>query len=417
MYVLFFIGIGGFFLRWRDTKKEQILINNYYSFFNDNNNFEVIDVQRKYLKQNDVSKKDSFFLSLIDDVVSIYDNNESVDQLLPRLNTSIDLIIQKIDLKYNLLKFIIWFIPTLGFIGTIIGIALALNRISPDSIEMRATMDCLAFSFNTTMIDLSLSSLLVFFQHIVQGNEEKLFMDTCHSIIKSVNASSLNYYESGIKNSEFIIFFLFLIGFSSIIYFSSDFSHLIKINQTDINKKLTYEKIWKEKITGMEFVFIRGGNFVLGNTFPMKFDDDEVALDLKVDDFWLAKYEVTNEQWNIVMDKNNNLINGTKSLPVNCVNWNDVNMFITKLNEIYKNKPSSKSNKKITFHIPKEHEWEYACRERGNSKVMFGDGSSKASADKINFKIDECKDNYEEICEYTNNSYSGKELFVVGSLA
>ena len=419
MYLLFFLGLGGFYLRWRDAKQDQRIITLYYQFINENKNKSTItNLQRKFIKQNELSKNNSFFIGLLDNITSKFENNEHSDQVWSKLNTNIDLIIQKIELKYNILKFLIWFIPTLGFIGTVIGIALALNRISPDSIEMKSTMDSLAFSFNTTMIALALSSIIVYLLHIVHGNEEKLFINACHSIINDFNICQLKYLDVENKNSIFIILrnlCLFIVSVL-IIFYSSDYIPNYQKYNNNISQYSTSNRTWIESITGMEFVFIKGDTYVMGNTFSgeKKGDDDEIRIKVNVKNFWIAKHEVTIEQWIAIMGNEKDLDKKNIKLPVNKINWDEANLFISKLNEIYKKNSRQKEYNRITFRLPKEHEWEFACREGGNPSVMFGDGSLIASAENLNFDDDDCKDNNHNICIYTG--LSTRERYVVGTL-
>ena len=37
-----------------------------------------------------------------------------------------DLFLHEIDLRYSMIRYVVWVIPSLGFIGTVIGISLAL---------------------------------------------------------------------------------------------------------------------------------------------------------------------------------------------------------------------------------------------------------------------------------------------------
>ena len=82
-------------------------------------------------------------------------------------------------------------------------------------------------------------------------------------------------------------------------------------------------------------------------------------------DFWMGKYEVTQEQWERVMGKNPSEFKGLKK-PVETVSWNDCRVFVEKLN--------ARSDMKLAglrFAIPTEAQWEYACRagSRGNGTM------------------------------------------------
>ncbi len=66
--------------------------------------------------------------------------------------------------RYALFRVIVWAIPILGFLGTVIGITLALNSIDPKNPDesMLKVITGLGLKFDTTAVALSLSMLLMF---------------------------------------------------------------------------------------------------------------------------------------------------------------------------------------------------------------------------------------------------------------
>jgi len=82
--------------------------------------------------------------------------------------------------------------------------------------------------------------------------------------------------------------------------------------------------------------------------------------------FWLAKCEVTQEQWQAVMGQNPSAFKDKPQNPVERVSWQDCQAFLQKL--------SGKLGK--TFRLPTEAEWEYACRAGAASEFHFGDGAT-----------------------------------------
>jgi len=72
------------------------------------------------------------------------------------------------------------------------------------------------------------------------------------------------------------------------------------------------------------FVLIRGGEFTMGSpTYePERDDDDETQHRVKVSDFYMGKYEVTQAEWESVTGTNPSTFKGA-NLPVENVSWND----------------------------------------------------------------------------------------------
>ena len=114
-------------------------------------------------------------------IVLQFQSGRSVGQANALLNSSLELFQHELDLKYNMLRYMVWLIPTIGFIGTVVGIALALgeagnmpNMEDSDALGdwMKALTGSLALAFNTTLLALLLSAVLVFLMHVAQGREE-----------------------------------------------------------------------------------------------------------------------------------------------------------------------------------------------------------------------------------------------------
>ena len=83
--------------------------------------------------------------------------------------------------------------------------------------------------------------------------------------------------------------------------------------------------------------------------------------------FKMGKYEVTQAQWAAVMGENPSWFKGANN-PVEKVSWNDCKAFLEKLNA----RPEVKKSG-LTFRLPTEEEWEYACRA-GSTGAYGGNG-------------------------------------------
>lgn len=132
-------------------------------------------------------------------------------------------------------------------------------------------------------------------------------------------------------------------------------------------------------VTGMEFVWVPGGTFEMGchsgNDGECE-DNEKPVRNVRLDGFWIGKYEVTQGQWKRVMGFNPSMFKKGDNYPVERVSWNDVQEFIRKLN--------ARSSAK--FRLPSEAQWEYACRA-GGKPIKFGTGNGQVSTGNANYKL------------------------------
>ncbi len=117
-----------------------------------------------------------------------------------------------------------------------------------------------------------------------------------------------------------------------------------------------------------------GGNYkmvcVEGGTFDMGCNDSESSYgdspvhSVTVGDYYIGETEVTQALWKAVMGDNPSSFVGD-DLPVECVSWEDCQLFISNLNSM-----TGKN-----FRMPTEAEWEFAARGGNKSKHTKYSGS------------------------------------------
>lgn len=123
----------------------------------------------------------------------------------------------------------------------------------------------------------------------------------------------------------------------------------------------------KQIIANLEtnMVLVRGGVFQMGtddlyNSGPVH--------KVEVDDFYIGKYEVTQEEWYAVTEKKIPTSWDDKKSPAILFDWEDLELFISSLN--------NKTNK--NYRLPTEAEWEWAAQGGQRSLNFKYSGSNDA---------------------------------------
>ncbi|MBY5923319.1 SUMF1/EgtB/PvdO family nonheme iron enzyme [Ferrimonas balearica] len=122
-------------------------------------------------------------------------------------------------------------------------------------------------------------------------------------------------------------------------------------------------EIWREPTTGIPFVWVEGGCYIQGcDSGSQSCARDEMpAQEVCVDGFWMAQTELTQDQWQSLMPANPSRYQLGGDYAVEQVSWFDAQRFTCKLN----------AQSDYEFRLPTEAEFEYACRNGGQS-VTFG---------------------------------------------
>jgi formylglycine-generating enzyme required for sulfatase activity len=128
----------------------------------------------------------------------------------------------------------------------------------------------------------------------------------------------------------------------------------------------TASQIWKEPVTGMEFVWVPGGCYEMGcgNWTSDCYRDEKPVHEVCVGGFWMGKTEVTQGQWKQIMGDNPAKFKKGDNYPVEFAKWVEIEKFIKKL--------SSSTPDAYKFRLPTEAEWEYACRSGGKPEKYAG---------------------------------------------
>ena len=118
-------------------------------------------------------------------------------------------------------------------------------------------------------------------------------------------------------------------------------------------------------VNGVSFNMIRvdGGTFMMGST---KEKNEKPLHQVTVSTYMIGETEVTQALWLAVMGSNPSEFQDDLTRPVECVTWDDCQIFLRKLNSL-----TGKN-----FRLPTEAEWEFAARGGNMSKDFKYSGSN-----------------------------------------
>ena len=187
MWVVFFVAAGELVIRHLAGSGEEDQLRLSLLPEDDETVLRQEDIGPFYRRVRQSDAEGRYWLQrLLTGVMLQFQSSGSVDQVNAVFNSSIELYQHETELRYNLLRYLVWLIPTLGFVGTVIGIALALETaggmfadVDPNANmaemgpQMMTTLTGeLGVAFYTTLLALLQSAVLMFAMHVVQGREE-----------------------------------------------------------------------------------------------------------------------------------------------------------------------------------------------------------------------------------------------------
>ncbi len=85
----------------------------------------------------------------------------------------------RLDAELSLIRFSVWAIPAVGFVGTVRGIGAALQQAQRAAAgDVTGVTQGLGITFNATLVALTLCILVMFFLHQLQLSQDRLVLDT-----------------------------------------------------------------------------------------------------------------------------------------------------------------------------------------------------------------------------------------------
>ncbi len=201
MWIAFFYCLGEVATRWLGQLEQQAWLDS-FSLYHNPSAIEVptaqggvrIDLTPEealkpeilaaifYAKKN-ILAPDSLIAKLFKKINHQFQSTNDVGDVYSAVTTDMEMRLHEVDLSYTVIRYLAWLIPTLGFIGTVIGIALALGKAASlgagDPQLLEKVIPMLATAFYTTLLALILSVIVMILIQVVQAKEETLINKVC----------------------------------------------------------------------------------------------------------------------------------------------------------------------------------------------------------------------------------------------
>ncbi len=114
-----------------------------------------------------------------------FKHTKNVQHAADSIASSVDGIATQLESGNNMVRYIIWAIPSIGFVGTVRGIGSALAQadqaLAGDISGMTAS---LGVAFNSTLVALFISLILMLFMHLLNGRQDTMVIRTQQSCEK-----------------------------------------------------------------------------------------------------------------------------------------------------------------------------------------------------------------------------------------
>ncbi len=181
MWIAMFVGIGELWLRWRSVRSEKLMLGAGLLPEDERTLLTTDDLRPIYVKARALPREYTL-PALVRRLSMEFRKSKSIDRVNALLDTSLELFQHRLDLRYTLIRYLVWVIPTLGFLGTVIGIANAMAFAGSGAVEidqlLTPTTQRLAVAFYTTLLALIQSAVLVMGMSWIQSDEETIINES-----------------------------------------------------------------------------------------------------------------------------------------------------------------------------------------------------------------------------------------------
>ena len=180
---LFWWGIVILIMKWLKNRSQEraVLLNLFPSHLGREINVGSVGAFIDHVYQVPPKLRDSLMVNRIRKALELFESRVNNGEVADFLNTQSDIDANRSGTSYSIVKVFLWAIPILGFIGTVIGLSVAVGSLAmgdtsdPEALKasINSLTDGLSTAFDTTLLGLILSILMSFPLAAVQKKEDE----------------------------------------------------------------------------------------------------------------------------------------------------------------------------------------------------------------------------------------------------
>lgn len=147
--------------------------------------FMPSDINALKFKLIEFEKKEKYILSdLLKKACTKFHTSKSLSELIDIVSIQIEVSQEKAEGDQSIIRYLTWVIPSIGFVGTVLGISQAL--VIANSGDMNKITSLLGVAFDTTLVALVLSIVIMWFVHQLQEESDRFHSDLKEFVIDNL---------------------------------------------------------------------------------------------------------------------------------------------------------------------------------------------------------------------------------------
>jgi flagellar motor component MotA len=147
--------------------------------------FMPSDINNLKFKLIEMDKKDKYILcDLLRKACTKYRTSGSLSELIDIVSIQIEVSQEKAEGDQSVIRYLTWVIPSVGFVGTVLGISQALMVANSGDMDKITTL--LGVAFDTTLVALLLSIIIMWFVHQLQEETDRFHSDLKEFVIENL---------------------------------------------------------------------------------------------------------------------------------------------------------------------------------------------------------------------------------------